>query len=53
LSPQDLARLCPADLDRPYSVEEKAKIAAFLARTQKLSETLFADLARLAHRGQI
>ena len=48
----DLPDLTAADLQRPFTPQETTGIAAFLTRAQTETETLFADLAKIARRGQ-
>ena len=52
IAEEDLATLTQDDLNRPFSVQETQGIATFLAKAQRESEQLFADLAALAWRGQ-
>ena len=47
-----LPDLTAADLQRPFTPQESLGIAAFLARAHTETEALFADLAKLAGRGQ-
>ncbi len=48
LPPEALPDLNPAALNRPFTADERAGIAAFLARAASEADTLFADLAALA-----
>lgn len=48
----DLQGLSQADLNRPFTAQEQAGIATFLASAAREAERLFADLAALAWRGR-
>jgi len=48
VSLDELAQMGRADMDRPFTVQEKANIAGFLTHAQDSGDRLFRDLAALA-----